>query len=246
MAAYKKWLGGGVGWMIGGPMGGLLGFAFGSLLDSATVEVIRHEINSDGTSTPESDFRVSLLLLSAIVMKADGQATREETEYVRNFFVRKFGAEKAAASMRVFNRLNKGNIAMEDVCRQVRRLTDYHSRLQLVHYLFGVAQADGHLTEGELRVLAKIASLLGLHPTEFSSIHGMFYKQNGVASAYLILGVAKTDTNEAIKTAYRKLTLKYHPDKVGHLGEHVQREAKEKFQKVVEAYEIIKKERRMV
>jgi len=245
MGNYKKWLGGGVGWMIGGPIGGLLGFAFGSLLDSATEEVIRKEINPDGRSTPESDFRISLLLLSAIVMKADGQATREETEFVGNFFVKKFGVAKAGSSMRVFNQLNKKNVSVDDVCIRVRRLVDYPSRLQLVHYLFGVAKADGNITAAEARVIGRIAERLGLHSSEFSSIHGMFYKVASVSSAYQILGVTKDDSKEAIKATYRKLTLKYHPDKVAHLGENVQREAREKYQKVVEAYETIKKEKGM-
>jgi len=240
MSNYKKWLGGGVGWMIGGPIGGLLGFAFGSLLDSATIEIIRKEL--DETTEPEADFRLSLLMLSAFVIKADGNASKEELEYVRAFFVRRFGVEKANSSMRIFNSLDKGKTNIAEVCVRVRRLLDYPSRLQLVDFLFGVAQADGHLSKEEVSIIARIASYLGLHQTEFDSIRGMF-RQPTAASAYQILGVSKTDSIEIIKKAYRKLTLQYHPDKVAHHGEDVQRAAKEKYQKVVEAYESVKKER---
>ncbi len=37
--------------------------------------------------------------------------------------------------------------------------------------------------------------------------------------------------------------MKHHPDKVGHLGEEVQRAAAEKFKKVQEAWERIERER---
>ncbi len=245
MGSYKKWLGGGVGWVLGGPIGGLLGFAFGSLLDSATIEVIRKEINTGSETAPETDFRLSLLLLSAFVIKADGIASQAELEYVRNFFVRRFGVEKANSSMRIFNQLDKSAFGIDDVGTQVRKLLDYPSRLQLVHFLFGVANADRGVSREELYVLGRIASVLGLHQTEFDSIRTMF-KQPTAENTYTILGITKSATNEEVKTAYRKLTLQYHPDKVAHHGEDVQRAAKEKYQKVLEAYESVKRERGIV
>ena len=60
---------------------------------------------------------------------------------------------------------------------------------------------------------------------------------------YDILGVTRSSSAEEIKKAYRKLAIKYHPDKVASLGEEFQKGAKEKFQKVQEAYENIKKNR---
>lgn len=232
-----------MGWVIGGPIGGLLGFAFGSLLDNGTTEVISKELDVDQASrNPETEFRLSLLLLSAFVIKADGSASKEELEYVRTFFMRKFGTEKANSSMRIFNQLDKSSIGIADVCARVRKLLDYHSRLQLIHFLFGVAEADRHLSKEEVAVIARIASYLGLHQTEFNSIRGMFC-QPTAETAYQILGVSSSDSTEVIKKAYRKLTLQYHPDKVAKHGENVQRAAKEKYQKVVEAYEHIKMER---
>ncbi len=52
---------------------------------------------------------------------------------------------------------------------------------------------------------------------------------------YEILGVSRTATLEEIKKAYRKLALKYHPDR--NPGD---KEAEEKFKEAAEAYEVLK------
>ena len=63
---------------------------------------------------------------------------------------------------------------------------------------------------------------------------------------YEILGVPKDASSSEIKKAYRKMALKYHPDRLSQLGEDYQQSGKEKFQKVQDAYETIKKERGFV
>ena len=60
---------------------------------------------------------------------------------------------------------------------------------------------------------------------------------------YEILGVSKNADSTEIKKSYRKMAIKYHPDKVQHLGPELQKGAKEKFQKIQDAYETVKKQR---
>ena len=60
---------------------------------------------------------------------------------------------------------------------------------------------------------------------------------------YEVLGLKKGASDDEIKKAFRKLAMKYHPDRVSTLGEDVQKAAAEKFRQVKEAYETIKKER---
>jgi DnaJ like chaperone protein len=71
----------------------------------------------------------------------------------------------------------------------------------------------------------------------------MFYRD--VNSDYKVLGIESSASDEEVKKAYRQMAIKYHPDKVAQLGEEYQVGAKEKFQKIQEAYENIKKKRGM-
>ena len=56
---------------------------------------------------------------------------------------------------------------------------------------------------------------------------------------YDLLGVEKTASENDIKKAYRKLAMKYHPDKFSNASEKEKKEAEEKFKEVNEAYQVL-------
>ena len=71
----------------------------------------------------------------------------------------------------------------------------------------------------------------------------MFVAQT--AGAYTILEVDSSASDTEVKRAYRKMAVKYHPDKVAHLGEEFGQLAEEKFKAVNDAFEKIKGERNL-
>jgi DnaJ like chaperone protein len=239
MGKFGKWIGAGLGWTFGGPLGAILGFALGSFIDAADVQVIKGE-----RRTTTGDFIASLLVLVASIMKADGKVLRSELDYVKKYFVQAFGNDSAREAMQMLRDILKQNIPVRDVSIQIKQRMDYSSRLQLLHFLYGIAIADGKIDPAEIQLIEQIAYYLGISSADSGSIKNMFVKSTD--SAYIILGVNKNATNEEIKKAYRKLAVKYHPDKVSYLGEDIKNKAKEKFQQISEAYESIKKERGMV
>ena len=242
MAKFGKWIGGGLGWAFGGPIGALLGYAVGSMIDNARrVDFDTYNARPGHGRTVAGDFGVSLLVLSAAVMKADGKVLKSELVYVRMFFEKQFGKTSAKQHMLLFKEILKQDVDVAEVCRQIRSNMGVHARLQMIHYLFGIAKADGSVDKVEVDLIQKIAGLLNIGMGEFGSIKAMFVKDSH--TAYKILALNPKATDSEVKKAYRKMAVKYHPDKLGHLGEDFQKASKEKFLKVKEAYETIKKER---
>lgn len=256
--SFSKWIGATIGWSFGGPIGAIIGLALGSIVDSVSDNQRRPFIGqgnsgnqrrrSTYTSRPEQtqtqpgDFEVSLLVLSSIVIKADGVQDQRELDFVRKHFVSMYGKERANHAFKLFKSVSKQNISTRQVCLQIKHMMDHPSRLQLLHFLFEIAKADGHVTEDEVRQIYTINGYLGISPSDFESIKAMFF--NSVDNAYKILEISKTATVDEIKKAYRKMAKKYHPDKVIHLGEEHQKGAEEKFRQVQQAYEQLQKERK--
>lgn len=235
-----KWITGGLGWAIGGPIGGILGFVVGSMFDENKPGSAQQEYQP-GQPTTRGGYVVSLLVLVAAVMKADGTVLKSELEYTKQFFVRSFGTQAAGDAIKMLRDLLKQNIPVTDVCAQIRKNMDHPSRLQLIHFLFGIANADGQVHQAEHKLIAHMAMHMGISEKDYKSIEAMFVADTD--AAYRILEVAPTATEEELKKAYRRMAVKYHPDKVHYLGEDIQKGAHEKFQKVNEAWEVIKKER---
>lgn len=242
---FGKWLGGGLGWALGGPIGAIIGFALGSLLDEnkVTVKRGRHSTSRSSASVTLNDFTASLLVLSAAVMKSDGKAMKSELDFIQRFFTQQFGAEKAKADMLVLKEILKKEIPLQQVCFQIRHAMPMASRLQLIHYLYGLSKADGHIHPSEIETIERIGHFLGISTADMNSIKAMHYRDT--ASDYTILEITENASDDEVKKAYRKMANKFHPDKVAQEGEAVQKAATEKFKKVQEAYEHIKKKRGM-
>lgn len=236
--SFGKWIGGGLGWALGGPIGGILGFVFGSIFDSVQSGEFEHK---GFTPTQEGDFKVSLLVLIAAIMKADGKILKSELSYVKQFLLRQFGEKEAERLLLLLREIIQQSLDVDEICEQIQENMEYPSRLQLVHLLMGVASADGEPHGAEAEVLRRVCLHMGIRPNDFESIKAMFVKDTG--SAYRILEISPDSTDEEVKKAYRKMAIKYHPDKVAHLGEDLQKTAKEKFQQLNQAYNEIKKQR---
>ncbi|MFT4660864.1 MAG: DnaJ like chaperone protein [Patiriisocius sp.] len=249
-----KFIGGAIGWAAGGPIGAFMGMMLGGLFDSFTLDEGAKQIGGSGSRrgarpnartrfTSRDDFNISLLILSAAVMKADGAPLKSELDYVKKYLIGQFGKAKATEYVKMLREILQKNLELRSICIQIQTNMQHPLRLQLIHYLFGIANANNHIHSRELDVIRRIATYLRISRVDFESIKNMFVKNK--ESSYKILEIEKSVTNDEVKKAYRKMARKYHPDKVTHLGEEHQNAAKEKFQKIQAAYEEVKKERRM-
>lgn len=243
---FGKWVGSSLGWAFGGPLGAVLGFAVGSMFDASDVKEVPKSNSTNRTQRSSSrsgvaEFNISLLVLSAAVMKSDGRTLKSELEFVKKFLEKQFGEEHAQEQILMLREILKQEIPLHDVCLQIKQYMPHAQRLQIIHYLFGISNSDGHVHELELQTIHTISNYLGVSHADFESLKAMYFKDTN--SDYKILEIEPSATDDEVKKAYRKMAVKYHPDKVASLGEEVQRAANEKFKKVQQAYENIKKQR---
>ena len=252
-----KFFGAVIGWVLGRFEGAAFGFLVGALYDMYA-NPGRGNDKGPGANTGNTAFDSSmsdspinmdyiLVSLSAAIMRSDGTTTRSELDYVRNFFLRQFGMERTKQDLLMLREALKQSIPLDRVCNMARAKMNYQTRVQVLHYLFGVACADGRFSSQEQSVLNRIAIYLRISPTDYNTIFSMYGGARAARpvnnSTYETLGIARNATEEEIKKAYRQMALKYHPDRVTHLGEDARKTAEEKFKEIQEAYEAIKKDK---
>ena len=238
MTKFAKWIGGGLGWAVGGPIGALIGFTLGALFDGKENAFIRSQ-----RSSAEGDFKMSLLVLIACVMKADGEPKKSQLDVVKRFLMTNFGEQGALDALKILKELLNREINALEMARQISVRMNYSSRLELLHLLFYIAYADGEISSKELNLLQHISLSLGVSTLDFNSIRAPYTKTQDANWTYKVLEIEPTASNDEIKKAYRKMAMKYHPDKLNSLGEEVKKAGEEKFKSVKDAYDLLKKQR---
>ena len=208
--SFAKWIGASVGWSFGGPIGAIIGLALGSLVDNSSG---KYQTQKRARSQTQSgDFEVSLLILASLVIKADGKQDRRELDFVRRQFVSMYGKTRANQAFRLFKAINQqSNISLRQVCLQIQQMMDHPSRLQLLHFLFGIAKADGAVAASEVTVIEQIAQYLRITASDFQSIKAMFYSSQ--SHAYKILeieinedSIIKKESNLTKEEISKKIT----------------------------------------
>ena len=231
MNDYAKWVGGGLGWMWGGPIGAFVGYQLGKYIGK-------------NFQSKETSFEISLLILSAMVVKVDGKIKKEELDCVRAFFIQSFGKLKSDQYFYVFNEVkHKKFPSIRSVCLEINKHVNHKTRLQIIHFLFSIANSDRHVDLKEIEVIKKISKYFWINEYDFASIEAMFSNKESIDNAYDILGLSKSSSEDQIKQAYRKMIKKYHPDKLTGVSDDVIKMAKEKFQSVKDAYDAIRRQR---
>lgn len=258
-----KWIFAGIGFSIG-PLGAVLGYILGGAIEKAFNgdQDGKHRGPYTNRAT-QDDINMALTILIASVMKADGRVVTSELDYVKQFLLKNYGEEKGKQLLLLLRDLVKpeANYDLDQVCVQIKYNTSYTTRYHMVDFLFGLANADGNYSSEEDATLRRIARQLGITTSDLMSIYSRHvasgYSSNYGGSSYSsgrsyssgehtstsrldpyqVLGINSTATNDEIKKAYRKLAMKYHPDKVEGMGEEVKKQSEEQFRKINEAYE---------
>ena len=272
MGFFTKVILAGLGWSLGGPIGALLGLLLGNVISKATGGDTSDSFFNTSDGTPhrgpyrntgtQADVNVALMVLIAAVMKVDGNVKKSELDFVKRFLLQNYGEEKGKQMLKVLQQMVKQEIPIDQVCAQIKVNTDYNTRYHMVDFLFGIGGADGDFQQSELNMLRLISQYLGISQGDYTSIHERHTGYSGTGYSggsgrsggsagrsaytkdpYKVLGINNLASDDDVRKAYRKMAMKYHPDRVAGMGEEMQRNAAEQMKEINQAYDEIKRRR---
>lgn len=252
MAIAGKLIGALVG-SIAGPLGSLLGGFIGHLFDRAVEErqtagAFRLEDAAfvDPVSQAQINFLTCLIGLSMAVASSEGRIRQSHVDAMKAFLRAHlpYGPADQELIQRMIDGmyLERDRIDVDALCAYYRTVSTLEGRVLLLRLLFQIAQADGEgISRAEEDLIRRIAFALGLGEPFFRQTRAETTRSPG--RAWEILGLSPSASNDDVKSAYRKLTLENHPDRVANLGPELVKIAEEKFKAIQEAYEEVRRER---
>ncbi len=215
---------------------------------------IKRKISEYEKSQTESHNTFVFLLVNILVKIAqiDGTVTRDEVKTIRHFF--QYNLHYSQSQLYWVKELIKealvSTASIESLLQEFRHNFDYEPRLILLELIYQVLYSNEKVSDAELQQVRNIGNFLGISAYDQRSTEAKYkagYRPGDPAGAideeryYAILGLLPGADFSEIKAAYRKLSMKYHPDKVGHLGDEFKEVAEEKMKEINNAYEYLKR-----
>jgi DnaJ like chaperone protein len=236
----------------------LLGFLFYSGLAGLLLLIggfwafsyyIRRRVSTYEASQTESHNRFVYLLINILVKiaQADGHFTRPELNAILNFFQYnlRYNQDQMYWVKQLTKEARDNTTDLRQLLEEFRTSFAYEPRLILLELIYQIIHTKQPPPENELRLAREAARLLEISVYDQRTIEAKYmYRQRQEAASvanleeqyYAVLGLEKGADFAEIKKAYRKLSMQYHPDKVGHLGEEFKNVAEEKMKEINVAY----------
>ena len=245
-----KIIGGTIGFAMGGPLGAIAGAALGHAFDSEQQIYHRHEHARLSTSEEaQLTFFVAAFSMLAKLAKADGRVSQAEIETVENFMIYDLNLDPQSRQIarNIFQTAIESRENFNDFAAQFYNQfrTQYQMLDLMIDILIRVSVADGSLSQSEEQLILAAVRIFNFSDEQYKKLKSRYVQDS--EKYYAILGCDSSDSNEHIKSQYRKLVLDYHPDKIASKGlpEEFTKFANDKFREIQEAYEFIKKERNL-
>jgi len=235
-------LGAGIGMVIGGPIGAGIGAWLGH-----SAERVKGIITE--RKEAQTLFFVSLFSMLAKMAKADGVVSSEELAQIDHIAKTqmRMDSEDRKAALEIFNNAVDDDYSIYDYAEQYREVIPAEQMREMVYLLlFTVAYADNELHPAEDKILREIPSHLGLDDSIYARFkEKMLGHEVDSTECYKVLGCSPDDSDAAIKRAYRKKCMDYHPDKIASKGlpDGFMKFAEEQTQQITAAYTTIMKQR---
>jgi DnaJ like chaperone protein len=181
------------------------------------------------------------MVIAAHLIKLDGSISPKEVAFTEKFLNTFFDENHAAERSRLFQYCLQKDYDLNAACGQVRMYAQHNTKVQVVRFLVDLATCDGEITERKNYFIFRIAGYLNVNDIEYKKIKLENIQQ--VPDAYEVMGVTVEMSYPEIRAIYRKLVLKYHPDRNKDAGEEEKKKLVRRFQQIQEAYQKIKLEK---
>jgi len=251
MSWLGKVVGGTIGFAIGGPVGAVAGAAFGHMFvdeDAAgTRTIVKGSNRLSNGETAQMTFFVASFSMLAKLIRSDGQVTEPEIQTVRQFMIDDLhlNAQSRLAAEHIFRAAMDSNESFENFAIQFYQHFNNQPQLLelMMDILFRVALADGALQVAEERLIKSAAGIFKFSDNAYLKLKSRYAPDSD--KYYTILGCSNSDSDDKIKSQYRKMVRDFHPDTIASKGlpEEFVTFANDKFLEIHEAYEMVKKER---
>lgn len=217
---------------------------------------IQKKVSTYEASQSESHNRFVWLLVQILIniAKIDGVVSKEEISTIQRFF--QYNLRYDQTRMYWVKDLIKEAVhstqSMESLLAEFRETFAYEPRLILLELIYQILYTKSQVPDAELAIAQNIANYLQIKEYDRRTIEAKYKfgrqqhpghstNQGSADHYYAVLGLEPGADMDTIKKAYRKLSMKYHPDKVGHLGAEFRSVAEEKMKEINSAYDFFKR-----
>lgn len=197
----------------------------------------------------DSNIQIAYVYLAGWLMRKNSQQSREKVKFVHTYFKHHFQKVDVEIAAEMTNAL-KYTTNIRSISKWViKYMSEGRERLDLIDFLFDLALVDGEMIDREFVAIARFSELVGVRASYLEKKLQEFHQErfrfknakspaNSQKAQFLrILQLTEPFTQEQLKRSYRKLAVKYHPDKFHNASEAEQEEAEKQFLELQKAYE---------
>lgn len=216
---------------------------------------VRRKVATYEQSQTESHNRFVWLLVHILVhiARIDGQITRDEVQTIQRFFQHnlRYSQTKMLWVKELIKQATAAEVSLQALLQEFKNNFAYEPRLILLELVYQVLYTKTTVPENELKIAREIAAFLEISAYDQRTVEAKYQYRSRQQTArtidraaqyYAVLGLEPGSSEEEVKKAYRKLSMKYHPDKVRHLGDEFRKVAEEKMKEINVAYDFFKKQ----
>lgn len=215
---------------------------------------LQRKVSAYASTQSESHNRFVWLLVHILVKIAqlDDHVSKDEVQTIQRFFQLNlhYNQTKMAWVKNLIKEATESTQSLESMLNEFKQTFAYEPRLILLELIYQIVYTKDPVPQNELEKARSIAAFLEISTYDLRTIEAkyMYNRQRQATQAYeseahyfAVLGLESGADMDTIKKSYRQLSMKYHPDKVAHLGDEFKNVAEEKMKEINAAYDYFKK-----